>query len=236
MLNLNKQRLLAIAPHPDDEVLGCGGLIKRVKDGGGSVFVLFMTVGDTKDYSAKGLSTKTERIREIESVAKSLGFEYAIALAGNGYHLQLDHVPQLKLIGLVEKYIHEFKPTILATTMAEDYNQDHRACAEAVFAATRPTPLTDKYNPSVVLGYRSVFTAAWAEPQLSNLSFHLELNTADLAAKSRALGLYTSQVRGKGHQRTPKAVEKISNVLGLAAGVEFAESYMVYRFLVGVKE
>lgn len=233
MLNLAKQRLLVVAPHPDDEVLGCGGLIKRVKDSGGSVFVLFVTVGDTKDYSAQGGSTKTERVKEIKSVAKVLGFDYEIALPGNEYHLKLDQVPQLKLICLVEEHIQAFRPTILATTQVQDYNQDHRACAQAVFAATRPAPLSDRYIPDVILGYRSVVTSGWSETQLSNPNLHLELSVQDVSAKARALDLYRSQVRGKGHQRTSEAIGHISSMVGLGAGVDRAESYVIYRLLAG---
>ena len=53
----SRQRVLVLAPHPDDEVLGCGGLMSRVKDAGGEVYVHFLTVGDTADFSAAGLST-----------------------------------------------------------------------------------------------------------------------------------------------------------------------------------
>ncbi|HSW85808.1 MAG TPA: PIG-L family deacetylase [Candidatus Saccharimonadales bacterium] len=235
MLNLDRQTLLIIAPHPDDEVLGCGGLIKHVKEGGGSVHVLFMTVGHTKDYSAQGKSTANQRIKEIKQVAKSLMFDsYNIALKGNRYHLQLDQVSQLTLIGHIEKYIQATKPTILASVHHQDYNQDHRATASAVLAATRPAPLSDRIIPDVILGYRSVMTSGWAEPQLQNPQFHLELRAEDIVAKSNAMNLYSSQVRSKGHQRTAEGIEKVARFSGLFAGTTFAESYTVYRLFNGV--
>ena len=43
--NLKNKRLLVISPHADDEVLGCGGLISKVKKEGGKVFVLIFNVG-----------------------------------------------------------------------------------------------------------------------------------------------------------------------------------------------
>ena len=88
MINLRDQTLLIIAPHPDDEILGCGGLIKRIKEEGGKVYVLFMTVGTTVDYSSKGKSSYQERIKEIEKVAKFMQYDdYAIAFPGNNHHL-----------------------------------------------------------------------------------------------------------------------------------------------------
>ncbi len=39
-------RLLVIAPHPDDEILGAGGLIQRVRATGGTVRIVLITAGD----------------------------------------------------------------------------------------------------------------------------------------------------------------------------------------------
>src|SRR4051812_37714177 len=130
MLDLRKQKLLVVAPHPDDEILGCGGLIKKIKDAGGKVYVLFLTVGTTADYSRSGKSTDEERIQEIENVAKYLDFDgFEIAFPGNEYHLRLDTLPQKDVIGAIEKNtsvsIDVIKPTIIATTHPNDYNQDH---------------------------------------------------------------------------------------------------------------
>ncbi len=236
MLNLKKQKLLVIAPHPDDEVLGCSGLIQKVKAGNGSVFVLFMTVGDTKDFSRQGQSTGAQRMEEIRNVSKFLGLDaYDIALPGNDYHLKLDRVPQLELISLVEKFIQKVKPTIVAMPQTHDYNQDHVACARATLAATRPAPLADKHSPQAILGYRSVLTAGWAEPTIPNHNLYIELSKQDLTVKAKALSLYTSQVRENGHQRTPEAIEKIARTLGIYAGTEYAESFYAYKLLATVR-
>ncbi len=103
MMGLQDETLLIIAPHPDDEVLGCGGLIKKIKKQGGKVYVLFLTVGDTEDYRKEGLSTSSERMREIERVAKFMKYDdYRVAFPGNKYHLQLDNVPQIEIMKELE--------------------------------------------------------------------------------------------------------------------------------------
>ena len=103
MLNIDRQTLLVMAPHPDDEVLGCGGLIKRIKDNGGKVYVVFLTVGNTKDYSKSGSSTIQERIKEIEKVAKFLKYDdYKIVFPGDEFHLKLDQMPKKDLISEIE--------------------------------------------------------------------------------------------------------------------------------------
>src|SRR3989344_4705017 len=137
MITLARQRLLVIASHPDDEIFGCGGLIYRIKNEGGKVFVLFLTVGTTKDFSKKGVSTIDERMREIERAAKFLRFDgYRVAFPGNEFHLLLDSLPIKRVIDEIERgpdvSIEAVRPTIIAVPTSFDYNQDHRVANQAV--------------------------------------------------------------------------------------------------------
>lgn len=235
MILLKNQRLLIIAPHPDDEVLGCGGFIKRVKDTGGKVFVLFMTVGTTEEFSDKGVSTQNERIKEIEKVAAYLKFDrWDIAFPGNQYHLSLDNVPQKNLIVSIEKKskvsIETVKPTIIFTPQISDYNQDHRAVTDAVFAATRPAPTNSKHQPKIVLGYESV-PAEWSARSPRSPNFFIKLKASDLKAKIEALKLYGSQVRSKNHLRSPQTLKTLAHLRGAQSGANRAEAFYCYRMV-----
>ena len=237
MIDLRKQKLLILSPHPDDEVLGCGGLIKKIKDAGGKVYVLFLTVGTTMDYSSNGKSTDSERIAEIEKVAKFLHYDdYAIAFSGNDFHLRLDTIPQKELIHTIERgsklSIDKISPTILATTHPNDYNQDHRVTAQALFAATRPTPKKLKASPDYILGYESTNTAQWASVPNINPNFFVGMNKKELSAKIKEMDLYKSQVRSEGHQRSAYGITAAASYRGFQAGEEFAEAYFSYRIVV----
>jgi N-acetylglucosamine malate deacetylase 1 len=234
MIDLRGQKLLILSPHPDDEVLGCGGLIKKIKNAGGKVYVLFLTVGTTEDYSKSGKSTDTERMAEIEKVAKFFDYDdYAVAFSGGEYHLRLDTLPQKELIHAIERgsriSIDKIKPTIIATTHPNDYNQDHRVCAQALFAATRPTPQTLKASPKLILGYESTVTAQWASVPTYNPNFFVSLNKTELEAKIKAMALYASQLRSDGHQRSASGITAAAEYRGFLAGEQFAEAYFSYR-------
>lgn len=236
MLNLRGQRLLVVAPHPDDEVLGCGGLIKRIKDEGGKVFILFLTVGNTKDYSKIGSSSIQERIKEIEKVASFLKYDdYRIAFRGDEFHLKLDQMPKKDLISEIENgqriSLNKIKPTIVATPQHHDYNQDHNVCAQAVLAATRPLPDELKPLQRTVLGFESVPTADWWNTP-HNVNFFIQLSDTDLEAKLTALEIYQSQLRNGYHPRSLRSMKTLAYFRGMQIGNVAAEAFYCYRHIV----
>lgn len=232
MVDLKNKTLFIVSPHPDDEVLGCGGLIKTVKDNGGKVYVLFVTVGNTQDYRKEGVSTADERLREIERVAKFLKYDdYRIAFTGDEYHLKLDNVAQLDLMKEFENgplSLNVLKPDIVATPLLSDYNQDHRAATMALFAASRPAPDETKPFQKTILGYESVPTAGWWDTG-RNLNFYLPLLNGELEAKIKALTLYTSQVRGGNHPRSLESIRTLARFRGIEAGENSSEAFYTYR-------
>ena len=232
-VSFKNQRLLIVSPHPDDEILGCGGLIKRIKDQGGKVYVLFLTVGDTQEYSKRGISNGHERISEIEKVAKFLKYDdYQILFEGNTFHLRLDSIPQIELISKIEESLNRIKPTIIAFPQFQDYNQDHRTTAQAVITATRPAPPEFKSFQPLVLAYESVSVASWAQGQIDNPNFFVKLSEDELSFKLKALGMYKSQVRKGAHPRSLKSLGNLARYRGVQCGVEAAEAYICYRNLI----
>ena len=235
MLDLKKQNLLVIAPHPDDEVVGCGGLIKRVKDAGGKVYVLFLTVGDTKDFSKKGVSFGKEREREIETVAKFLKFDdYHLAFNGNSYHLKLDTLGQKTIMDAIEREsriaLEKIKPSIVAFPSTSSYNQDHRIAAEAAHAALRPADGRDKHFVKTVLAYEEP-SDSWALKERAEVNFFAELTKKDLDAKVKAMNLYMSQVREGFNSRSTPALKNLAYFRGFQSGVEIAEGFFNYRLV-----
>jgi len=237
MINLKNQRVLIIAPHPDDEVFGCGGFIHRCKEEGAKVYILFMTVGTTKDFSKKGLSTQKERVSEIERVASFLKYDdYRIAFPGDERHLRLDTCAQKELIDEIEQgkriSLQTVKPTILMTCHTNDYNQDHRMVGQASVTATRPTPTTFKNFQKLVFTYEYP-PSSWSDRDtISYPNFFIELSKANLHAKLKALRLYKSQLKNHNGPLSVHAVKTLAHLRGVQSGVAAAEAFFVKRVLV----
>jgi LmbE family N-acetylglucosaminyl deacetylase len=234
MIDWQDQRVLVLSPHPDDEVIGCGGMIRKVKDEGGQVFVEFVTLGDTRDLSVRGLSTADERMAEIERVAGVLKFDdWDIALRGPQYHLRLDAMAQVDLIDLLENVarlsLQAVEPTVVLLPSPLSYNQDHRAVAEAALTALRPH-VNGRPTPDVVAIFEEV-ADQWTPRDAPPPNLFVTLDSAHLDAKIAAMRCYASQVRPHPHTRSLEALRAIAVMRGAHSGVEYAEAYHCVRWM-----
>ena len=232
MIDLNKKTFLIIAPHPDDEVIGCGGLISKIKSLGGKVFVLYLTVGTTQDFGKRGVSTAEARINEIKKVTKFLKIDgWKIAFPGGEFHLQLDSLPQKKLIHEIERgekiSLETLKPDIIAFPSVGDYNQDHQAASSAAFSACRPSTKQDKFVPDLILSYEAPMNQ-WTQ-EAHRINFFVQLDKKDFAKKTAALDLYKSQVRRAPHLRSRAVLEALAKLRGSVAGTNLAEGFYCHK-------
>lgn len=234
MIDLGAQRLLVLAPHPDDEVIGCGGLISKVKEDGGEVYVQMTTVGDTTDASPQGFSSSDERDAEVARVAELLAWDaYEVVFRGNIHHLQLDAQPQIAMIEAIETSgscsIRSVRPTIVAIPAPSSYNQDHRAVASAALSALRPGDQGLRYQPPGVVVYEQIadqWNVGWSfTPTLA-----VELEEHHLEAKIAAMRAYKSQIRRHPSTRSPEALTAMAYYRGAQFGCERAEAYQVLRW------
>lgn len=236
MLDFKNQRLLVIAPHPDDEVIGCGGLIQKVKDAGGHVFVLFLTVGTTRDFTKKGLSTGSERKKEIEAVSRFLKFDnYDLVFYGDRYHLRLDTLGQKALMEVIERKskvsIEKIKPSMVAFPSTVSYNQDHRIVACAAHASLRPAASKNKHFVSCALAYEEP-ADEWTLKHIDTPDFFIKLERENVEKKIEAVKLYKSQSRDWPNLRSPEAIRQYAALRGALCGCDFAEGFVLKRLLI----
>ena len=228
MMNFSDMRLLILSPHPDDETLGCGGLIRRIKKAGGEVYVMIITYGDEAQYG--GFSEKSTRLTELENVMSFLKVDdFEVLLAGEQYHLMLDQVPEKVLLDKIEKdarlNLNQLKPNVVALPAGDSYNVDHSATYQAGFTALRPRPHNLKSYCPLVITYDDL--CFWSHQKLAgNLFINIENEIDD---KLHALSLYKSQMREDPHERSIENIRNYHSVLGRSQGVKYVEQYVINR-------
>jgi N-acetylglucosamine malate deacetylase 1 len=234
-MDWSKERILIYAPHPDDEAIGCGGLISKAKQAGAEVFVQFVTVGDTADSSPTGVSTAAARLTEIEAVAAHFEWNgWHIAFPGNERHLKLDLVSRFELASAFERgspvSIAAIEPTIVIGPERGSYNQDHSATAEALHTALRPSDRKSRHHPRAVLAYEQA-ADQWRLGTAAPPPFLVELEERHVEAKLAAMDLYASQSRTHPHTRSDVTLRALAALRGAQGGAAFAEGFHILRWL-----
>jgi len=221
--------VVVTAPHADDEVLGCGGLLARLASAPTAVHVVYGAVDGFHHYGSAGGTTFAQRVAEIESVAELFGFTWEILYGDEGLIEQLDTVPRRDLVDAIERICNERRPELLMVASGEDYDQDHVALFDAVFAAARPIPeaLGKRLAPHV-LSYEMT-KLQWASGPRSLCPAHLALTAEQLEAKLEGVRRHATQLRLRPHIRSVESVSALAAIRGAEIGVDHAEAYGVLR-------
>ncbi|MEU7908099.1 PIG-L deacetylase family protein [Actinoplanes sp. NPDC049118] len=220
-------RVLVVAPHPDDETIGPGGTLARLSATGVAVHVLCVTVRRGRMYG--GASDPFLREQEFAKACAALGVRSSV-IAWIDETGTVDVCNrQRELVDLIERHeevsLATVDPVALFIPSAGGYHQDHQAVHRAGFAAARVHPAGLKPTPRIVLGYRGVEDRWSAE----NESWWVHVDTtAYWPAKEEALRAYGSQMRAAG-PRSIEHVDRIDSAAGASIDVGHAESFVPYR-------
>jgi len=198
---------VVIAPHIDDEVLGCFAFLSP------QTLVLYGGVEDRPEVS------RVERIAEMQRVADELGFTWEL-LDNVVNHYRLND-----LIAPIERCLNEHRPDTVLIPQPSSYNQDHRAVYEAALVATRPHD--QNWLVPRVLVYEQPHTVMWPAASAIEPTVFCEI---DVAAKLAAYRGYASQVRA---HRSPEVVEALARLRGAQMGRPFAEGFGLKRLALG---
>jgi len=225
------ERILVVAAHPDDEVLGCGAAMGKFRANGAAVRVVFLAEGVTARYELDEIDTPQvrEAIRYRDECAMAalriLGVERDDTFLSARLCCRLDREPLIDSVKIIERHIAEFQPTVLFTHAAHDVNIDHRVAHWATLAAIRPV---GQAGPQMVLAFEVLSSTDWnpTEPFRPNVfedvSDHLDL-------KLRALAAYDREMRPAPHSRSREVVTALATYRGAQAGVRYAEAFAVIR-------
>ncbi len=223
-------RLLVVAPHPDDEADGVGGLIGKVKKEGGKVLILYMGVGDSRQL-VTGKTRGADRLKEVEAVKKLTGADVRVLYVQKD-HVKLDAIPQKDIVERLDDLLEEFRPTIMAVPASSSYNQDHRATFDACIAALRPTPRSARHFVDHVLEYFEPYT--WSSRPQRTPNAYLDLSEKFgkgnlLDFKVQLYHCHTTQVRKDPFPRSVENMERLARIYGKEMGGTLAEAYHVLR-------
>jgi LmbE family N-acetylglucosaminyl deacetylase len=214
-------RTLVVAPHPDDELLGCGGTVLRRISEGSEVGLVFMTSISTEN--GWDSSFVERRQAEIAEVGVRLGLSSRDVFQLGFPAAQLDQVPMGNLVQSLSQVFHDFKPNEILSPHIGDVHSDHRITAEVVASCAKwfRCPSIER-----VMAYETLSETGFSLSSEKSFRPNVYVDISHwLSEKIELLRIYSSEFGQFPFPRSEDAVKALAQVHGSKAGCSSAEAF-----------
>jgi LmbE family N-acetylglucosaminyl deacetylase len=219
--------VLVIVAHPDDEVLGAGGIIAKHTKKGDKVKVIFLATGISSRFEGK----KTTNVIKKKIVKLQKDAKKALKILGvtncTFYKFpdnKMDSVPLLDIVKVIENEIKIIKPKRIFTHHREDLNIDHRTVFNATLTACRPIEgIVDE-----IISFEVPSSTEWNYPVTFNPNYFVNIEK-ELDKKIKAMKAYKNEIKDFPHPRSAKYLEHNCFRWGSVSGNHCAEAFEIIR-------
>ena len=218
------KKVLAVAVHPDDETLGCGGALLKHKNNGDDIYWLIITSIDVENGWEKD---KVEsRQKEIDSVSKMYGFCVTHSL--NFPTTRLDTVPMKDLISEISKIIHNVEPDIIYVPNRSDIHTDHQVAFKAIMSCTKVfrNSFIRKILMYECLSETEFSPSLQTDVFIPNVFVDI---TGFLEEKIKIMKMYRGEMGTFPFPRSEENIRALAMYRGATAGVEAAEAFVLLK-------
>ena len=231
-MNLTKKdKVIIFAAHPDDEVLGCGGTIAKLRKKGVQVYIYFFAEGISSRYKSnkvKSLIVKKkikERNKNALNALKVLNVNKKNIFFENLECCKLDTYGLLYLTKKAEEIIKKVRPSTILTHSPNDINNDHILVNEAVLAAIRPLP---KSTVKRILFFEVMSSSEWNTLKVFKPNVFSDI-TSFFNTKIKSLMNYKNEIYKNNHPRSKHGVTGLAIYRGSQISVKYAEGFQLFR-------
>lgn len=217
------ENVLVVAAHPDDEVLGTGGVIAKHASRGDDVHILIVTEGCTSQYPDRPEMIARKQ-QEAQEAAAILGVSPDKLHFGNLPDMRLDSVPLPEINASIEAIVRLVKPQIVYTHACTDVNLDHRRIFEASLVACRP------YAAPFLRAIYTYFVPSSSEWGAAPFDANHYVDISDVVEKKiSSMNAYKSELRSAPHPRSLESLRNINASFGSVIGCHYAEAFKLVR-------
>lgn len=225
------KKVLVIAAHPDDEVLGVGGTIAKLSAEGVECHLLIVTDGSSSQYrDSDHLHDIIEAKKwETKGCANLLGFKSIYY--GELPDMKLDKTPHIVINQVIEKVIDELLPDTVFTHFWGDVNRDHQEVYKSTLVAVRPVMgqvVRELYC------YRVPSSTEWTPNKADTMfmaNYFVDIEKF-AEQKYKAFAFYSTELREYPHPRSVQYLREADKAVGLRVGLLAAEEFVMLRKLV----
>lgn len=216
-------RVLVIAPHPDDEIIGVGGTIAKRANDGDEVYVCVVTKGKSPIFNDEFIEQGRKECRKAD---KKLGVKETIFLDFPA--VMLETVPRYEFNGKISEVVNSIKPDEVYIPHRGDMQIDHQMVVDAAMVAVRPR---GNNYPKRVYAYETLSETGWNIPNIVNefIPTVYEDITDTYEVKLEAMAIFESQLSTFPEARSIGAIEALAKYRGATVSVKAAEAFSLVR-------
>lgn len=220
-------KVLVVAAHPDDEVLGLGATIKKLSIDH-EVTILIVTEGCSSQYRGQDVERIVQEKKDMaKKAAAVLGAKNV--LFGDLPDMQLDRITHTEVNAVIERAVEKIQPDIVFTHHYGDVNLDHQMCYKSTMVATRPSVGSCVKK---IYTYEVLSATEWQSSSATHVfipNTYVEVDKQMLDAKKEAMKIYAMEFRKYPHTRSTEAIDNLAGFRGQSVGVATAEAFCLIR-------
>lgn len=214
--------ILVISPHPDDETLGAGGTLLKLRNQGHKIAWLNITMAKEEfGYSREFVERRKIQMQKVKEEYEFDRF-YNLDLEPAG----LDKVSQQNFVSLVSEVFLDYKPEVIFVPYSQDVHSDHRIVFDVIYSCTK--------------AFRYPFIKAVFEMEiLSETDFANPLNgfvpnffvniENYIDKKIEIMKLYESEIKELPFPRSIENIYSLAKVRGCSSGSCYAEAFRLVK-------
>lgn len=223
---MNAELSLIVVAHPDDEILGLGGVAATIAEGGKTVQPVILCAG--VDVRTQKPSDE-ELWADMLEANKTVGF--AEPVLGDFPNIRMNTVSHVDIVQFIERQIERFLPTRIFTHHPGDLNDDHVQVSKACQAAARLFQRRPDVTPIEELYFMEILSSTeWSFEPGGNAfqpNTYVEIGEHGVQKKINALACYRNVMRDFPHPRSPEVLKALAAYRGAQAGYEYAEAFQL---------
>jgi LmbE family N-acetylglucosaminyl deacetylase len=219
-------KALVVAPHPDDEIIGCGGTIAWHVARGDEVTVAVVTRGLPEKFDQDSVELTRAQAREAHrhlGVAQTAFLDFPAPV--------LDITPGYELADALASTIRRLGAQVVYIPHGGDVHSDHRSVHNAALVAVRPVPGCPVER---VLCYETLSSTEWGSPHGASAfapTYFVDISN-HLESKLAAMSVIANELQAHPHPRSLETLRALAIYRGSTVGVGAAEAFMLLRAVV----
>ena len=226
---LKSEKVLILAAHPDDETLGCGGLILKLTKK--KIKVSLLTLGEGVSARLENGKEESKTSLDKRKIREKSFFNCLKYLKINDFELHNNHCtkfdkyPLSHFVKIIESKIKKFKPTLIITHNPFDTNIDHKITHEAINVACRPS---NKSKIKKIITFEVPCSTHLSLKNTFKPNLYIDISK-EINLKLKAAAFYKKEIRPFPFPRSYEGIKTLSKLRGMQSGCKYAEAFFIER-------